>query len=268
MTSEINSFSRINNQLSGSKNSLFKKLSSGKNIAKASDNPAGLAIANNLASEVSLSSQAKRNISYGSSVLAVAEGSLSILDDIGTRMAELAASSANGVLSDEQRKSLDNEFQQLKSEANRIVETTQFNGLSILKDTTISIQSGTDGSANSSLNLGQSGVSSAISSLSNLNLTNSENSKVAIDTIKDALAGFSSARGLIGSLDSRLSYASNNLDSVIENSEAARSRIEDLDYAQAMAEQSSLDIRQQMNVALMAQSSKLERSNMLGLLSS
>ncbi|MCX7952925.1 MAG: hypothetical protein N2654_04785, partial [Deltaproteobacteria bacterium] len=95
---------------------VFEKLSSGQRINKASDDAAGLAIADSLRADQRLASVAIRNANDGVSVVAIADGALSQISSILTRMAELAEQSANGVFSNDQRSALQNEFVALGSE--------------------------------------------------------------------------------------------------------------------------------------------------------
>ena len=108
------------------------KLSSGKRINKAADDAAGLAISEKLKSEINALTQASRNSYDGISMVQTAEGAISRTQEIGQRMKELAVQSANGIYSDDDRKILNKEFNQLKDEMDRIAGSTQFNGTNIL----------------------------------------------------------------------------------------------------------------------------------------
>lgn len=115
-----------------------ERLSSGLRINRASDDAAGLAIAENLNANRRISTVAMRNVSDGQSLLSIADGALAQQTSIITRMQELAAQSANGTFSTAQRSSLDKEFQAIKAEFFRISQTTMFNGLSLLEGTGLS----------------------------------------------------------------------------------------------------------------------------------
>lgn len=114
-----------------------ERLSSGLRINRASDDSAGLAIAEGLNANRRIASVAMRNIGDGQSLLSIADGALSQQTSIITRMQELASQSANGTFSTSQRSSLDKEFQAIKAEFFRISQTTMFNGLSLLDGTSL-----------------------------------------------------------------------------------------------------------------------------------
>ena len=105
--------------------STYSKLSSGMRINKASDDAAGLAIADSLKADQKIASVAIRNANDGISSIAIADGALSQVSDVLTRLAELAEQSANGVYSTDQRSALQNEFSALGSEIQRIALTTE-----------------------------------------------------------------------------------------------------------------------------------------------
>ena len=123
---------------------VYERLSSGQRINKASDDAAGLALTSSLEADVRIFAQAIRNGSDAISVLNIAEGAVRELSNIVTRISELAEQSANGVYSNTQRTNLNNEADALREEYNRIVATTEFNGLSLLdgSNTSIRIQLG------------------------------------------------------------------------------------------------------------------------------
>lgn len=109
-----------------------ERLSSGNRINSAKDDAAGLAIGNRMSSQVRGLDQAIRNANDGVSLIQTAEGALQESTNILQRMRELSVQSANGIYSDADRNTLNAEVQQLKSELNRIAETTSFNGRALL----------------------------------------------------------------------------------------------------------------------------------------
>jgi flagellin len=109
-----------------------ERLSSGQRINRASDDAAGLAIADALKSDARLTTVAQRNINDGISALNIIDSALESQTGILTRMLELAEQSANGVYGEEQRASLNIEYQALIKEYGRIGDVTKFNGLNLL----------------------------------------------------------------------------------------------------------------------------------------
>ncbi len=129
--------------------SVFERLSSGQRINRASDDAAGLAIAESLSADRRIYAQGVRNISDGISVLSIADSALEELSKVVTRLQELATQSSNGSFSNEQRKALDEEAQSLGDEYLRIVQSTEFNGKKILNGDlgTLQIQAGSGNNA-------------------------------------------------------------------------------------------------------------------------
>ena len=110
----------------------MEKLSSGLRINRAGDDAAGLAISEKMRSQIRGLNQASRNAQDGISMIQTAEGALSETQAIGQRMRELAVQSANGTYTDEDRTLIDQEFNQLKSEIDRIATDTDFSGSKVL----------------------------------------------------------------------------------------------------------------------------------------
>ena len=126
-----NSLTKVNRESQES----FSKLSSGQRITKASDDAAGLAISEKLKAEIRSSQQATRNANDGISMIQVAEGGLNETSNILTRLRELAIQSASDTLGDAERSMTNLEYQQLKSEMDRISKVTEFNGKKLLDGT-------------------------------------------------------------------------------------------------------------------------------------
>lgn len=142
---------RMLGEASSSLSTVFQRLSSGQRINQASDDAAGLAIADSLRADSRIFSVAIRNISDGISAFTIADGALSQQGGIITRMRELAQQSANGTFSYSQRASLQDEFEALSSEYFRITESTTFNGRKLLdgSNSSLSIEVGGTGAGRS-----------------------------------------------------------------------------------------------------------------------
>ena len=112
------------------------KLSSGLRINNAGDDAAGMAVRELIRADVATLRQGSRNARDAISMLQSAEGGLSVSDDILVRMKELAEQAATESYSSDQREIMDQEFQQLINEVDRIANNTSFNGLKLLDNTT------------------------------------------------------------------------------------------------------------------------------------
>lgn len=248
----------------------FTRLSSGLRINQASDDAAGLAIANQLRADSRIASVAIRNANDGVSIIAIADGALSQASDILTRMAELAEQSANGVFSNTQRSALANEFVLLSSEIDRISRTTEYNGLQILSGgAEVSFQIGFDGSDDSRISysgvqgtlesIGLASVAGAgisFSIIANTEADSVASSRLALDAVTDAISSVSRSRGILGSSESRLITSISNLQVARENFQAAESRIRDVDVASEAAELARLQILQQAGASVLSQANQ------------
>lgn len=253
-------------QASGSLQKSLTSLASGKRINSASSDPAGLAIAMELASTVSLSNQASRNVSDAVSASAIADGAASQLTDLGGRMAELATQAANGTLSNDQRSVINNEFQALSQEAQRIVETTQFNGINLLKGDSVSVQAGTNSSAASTISMPGIDGKGMVAGLASLSIATQGGARAAIDSVSSLIGSISAGRGEQGAVQRRLDSATQSLSDKSINASAARSRIEDADVAAESANVTASSTRQQVAATLLNryQSSSVESSIVSG----
>jgi len=243
-----------------------ERLSSGKRINRAADDAAGLAIAEALASQATVFRQASNNASYGKSVVEITDSALGQVSAIGTRLQELSAQSANGTLSDTQRSALNDEYQALTAEADRIAATTSFNGVNVFSGQSTSFQVGTDSSADSQINLEGSNLSSLLSSVKTQDISTQAGALTALDTTKSFVSNVSTQRGALGAASARLEVATNNIGVAIENIRSAESRIRDLDVASETANRTAANIRANSATSVIAQTKNLDAQRILKLL--
>lgn len=259
---------KIGSALSSAQNDLHKsleRLGSGKRINRASDDAAGLAIADALKSDAVVLKQANRNIDDAQSLSAIADGALSQVSDISIRQQELSVQAANGTLNDSQRGALNEEYQQLGQEVQRIADTTQFNGKNVFSGSS-TIQAGTDSSADSQLSVDPGQLSSLAAGALSQSIGSIDSARSAIDSVSSFTSSISAARGDIGAQQARLDTASANNSSTIVNVQGAESRIRDADVADEVAKSVSAKIKSQNGAALYAQASKVDSNRVLDLL--
>ena len=131
----LNSFRQLNTNYNALAKNL-EKLASGYRINRAGDDAAGLAISEKMRAQIKGLETAAKNAQDGISLIQTAEGALTEVHAMLNRMVELATQSANGIYDDQvDRKALDDEFQALKSEIDRISQATNFNGKNLLDGT-------------------------------------------------------------------------------------------------------------------------------------
>lgn len=123
-----NSLTRADNKLADS----LARLSSGLKVVNAKDNPSGLAMGKRMNAQIEGISVANQNAGDGISIIEVADGTMSEMHEMLQRMNELAVKAANGTLTEDDRKLVNDEIQELKDEIQRVAGETQFNGQNIL----------------------------------------------------------------------------------------------------------------------------------------
>jgi len=236
----------------------FAKLSSGQRITKAADDAAGLAISEKLKAEIRSAQQANRNVNDGVSLVQVAEGGLNETSNILVRMRELAIQSASDTVGDSERGMANLEYQQLKSEMDRISQVTEFNGKKLLNGSgdKIDFQVGTGADEfKDRISLDTSVINSGIDAMGveGVDVSTKEGAQGSLGALDSAIEKISGQRAVLGSLQNRLTSTSNNLQVYTENMSAANSRIRDVDYAEESAKQARNQILTSAGTSVLAQ---------------
>jgi flagellin len=249
----------VTEKLSGN----FRRLSTGLRISSASDDAAGLAISERLRSQIRSLDQAKRNANDGISLVQTAEGALNEVSSILTRLRELAIQSSNGSVSNADKETLDEEFQSLVGEINRIGRSTEFSGIKLLDGTssTVTFQVGfgtTSGIDTISVSL--SAALSTTLALNSLDIGSGGATTTAITNIDTAINTVSGLRGSLGAVQNRLNSTINNLAITVENLSSAESRIRDVDVAYETAQLTRNSILQQASISVLSQANALPQS--------
>jgi len=232
----------------------MEKLSSGLRINRAGDDAAGLAISENLKSDIRALNQASRNAADGISLVQTGEGALDEVSSILQRMKELAEQSMNGTLTDTDRGYLDSEYTALSSEIDRIAAGTEFNGVSLLSGgLDVDIQVGIGTTANDQVGVALSTNMNAAGIGISSDIGDASAAGTAMDEIDDAITSVVTARGTFGAIQNRLETSIRNINMTSENLSAANSRIRDVDVAQETSTMTSYQILQQAGVSMLAQ---------------
>lgn len=241
----------------------LERLSSGSRINKAADDAAGLAISENLRALIRGYRQANRNANDGISLVQVAEGSLNEVSNMIIRLRELAVQASSDTIGDTERKFLDVEYQQLKSEVQRITDSTSFNGYDLLNGTggVIDIQVGVQN--NPFLDRISFNASAANATLESLGLVaetvaTKETAQNSLNVVDNALTSVNAIRANFGALQNRLQSTSQNLLVAEENYSAANSRIRDTDVATETAEMTRNNILLQAGISVLQQANNAQ----------
>lgn len=262
----LNSQRSLNRSASSMATSL-ERLSSGLRINRAKDDAAGLAIVERFTSQIRGLDQAVRNANDGISLLQTAEGALNELSNNLQRMRELAVQAANGTYNLTDREALDEEYQALETEVQRIIASTEFNDNSLLDSAaTYTLQVGYKDSTNDQIDVATVNVS-ALSGVKSIGgtISTAASAQDMMTAIDLALTKVSEQRASFGALQNRLESTVRNMENVIENQTAARSRIQDADFAKETANLTRTQILQQAGIAMLSQANAMPQS-VLGLL--
>ena len=256
-------------------NSAMERLSTGKRINSAADDAAGLAISARMTSQIRGLETGVKNAGDAISMINTADGALVEVTNMLQRMRELALQASNGTTTSADRSYLSSEYANLLSEIDRIAENTQWNGSTILNQittasSTFKYQVGANGGQTVAVNFGNmtdtvSGVFTEIKASHNVITSTTTASAIsqgasAVVAIDTAITAVNSQRATFGAAMNQLTYAIDNLANVKVNSEAARSRIEDTDYAVETSELARTQIIHQAGVAMLAQANAVATS--------
>lgn len=259
------------NNLTKSQNSLgtaIERLSSGLRINSAKDDAAGQAIANRMTAQVRGMTQAARNANDGISLAQTAEGNLNEINSNLQRIRELAVQAANDSNQASDRTSIDTEIQQRLSEINRIATSASFNGQKLLDgsigSTGLNFQVGANNvTAEDVINIGSESLISASAtalSINSISVSNHSSAHSAIAAIDAALTMVDTARSNLGAIQNRFQSTIANLNNTINNLSAARSRIEDADYAVEVSNMTRAQILQQAGTSVLAQANQVPQT--------
>jgi flagellin len=254
-------------------NKSFVRLSSGQRITKASDDAAGLAVAESLRVNTRIAAVALRNANDGISAVSIADNALGQISSILQRQSELATQAANGTFSTTQRSVIAAEFENLASEVERIATVTAFNGVQLISGTgQVTLQVGLDTTSVSqltiqnaagtlqALGLAATGSSALTYSLSGTSTPFSQSAaREALAAVTAAIDTLSSRRGTLGVLETRLNTTINSLAVQRENQSAAETRIRDLDVAEEAATLTRQTILQQVGASVYGQANQSPR---------
>lgn len=250
----------------------MERLSTGKRIASAKDDAAGLAIATSMTSQVRGMNQAIRNSNDGISLAQTAEGSLNEVTNMLQRVRELAVQSASGTYQDStDRAYMQTEVDELTSQIDQVITNSTFNGVKLFDGSTTAVTIQTGANSADSVDLVMADLTSLAASggtAGSYDVSTSTAANGLLDPttgIDVEINAISSARASLGAGQNRLETVVNNLTSNVANLSDARSRIEDTDYSAETTAMSKAQILSQASTAMIAQANQSQQ-NVLSLL--
>jgi len=285
INTNVSSLNAQRNLMNSSKSldTSYTRLASGLRINSAKDDAAGLQISNRLTSQINGLDQGNRNANDGISLAQTAEGAMDEVTGMLQRIRTLAQQSANGSNSDDDRKALQKEVDQLGAEIDRISKDTTFAGNSLLATDSkeFAFQVGANANQKISFTLNNMNIDGIASKAGKYDDNGDgtpdtdvsdvfKSSGITITSAADAQKVLAAADAMIGVVDSKraeLGAVQNRLDSTIrnqanisENVSAARSRIRDADFATETANMTKQNILQQAASSILAQANQRPQS--------
>lgn len=233
----LNNLNRTDSRL----REVLERLSSGQRVNRARDDAAALAISESMRADIRVFDQAIRNASDAVSLVQTAEGGLDETTGLLARMDELAMEAGGVALNDEQRQLLDQEFQQLKAEVDRISAGTEFNGQKLLSGEfvgkTVQIAGGSGTEAAVTIDIqsnpatGDNSFSATGLGVAGASVTTQANATAARQSLQTAREEVLGSRSQLGGLQSRFESIVASIRTARENTIASESQIRDADVA-------------------------------------
>lgn len=253
------------NESQNALNTSLQRLSSGLRINSAKDDAAGLFVAGQLTRDIRGINQAVRNAGDGISLGQIAEGALGEIANNLQRIREIAVQASNDTVGNSDGLQL--EVNQLTQEISRIIATTNFNGVDLLSGGgSVNFQVGASGAANNQISISLDNLTSINAFAANLTATGTIDvsttaaASAALSDLSDDIDTVNGARATYGAIQNRFEAVISNLQNYAENLTAARSRIEDADFAAETANLTRAQILQQAGVSILAQANTLPQA--------
>ncbi len=224
----------------------YQQLSSGKKINSAADNAAGLAIAQKMLTQSNGYDMGTRNAATSQDMVNVADGSLSTISDSLQRIRELSIQASNtAIYGEDDLNSIQEEIDQLKQSISDAGKNTQFNGRNLLDGSMGSshVASSPDGSG---MNINMPNAVLESLGIADFDVTK----EFDISTIDSAIEKVSSARSGLGAAYNRLGHTINYNAYASFNITASRSRLEDLDYGEAVSDMKKNNLLQEYRLMM------------------
>ncbi|CAM3138294.1 flagellin domain-containing protein [Ectopseudomonas mendocina] len=241
-----------------------QRLGTGLRINSAADDAAGLQIATRLNAQSRGMDVAMRNTGDSISLLQTAEGAFSEMTDIMQRMKDLATQAANDTNSDDDRTSLKAEYDELGNELTNIISNTKYAGEALFAaggklTAAMTFQIGSSSaetlSFNATANL--TAVTGAITTIKTETLDDATNAGSAMDELETALDAVGTLRSQLGANINRLNHTANNLANMKDNTDMAKGRIMDADFAKESANMTKNSMLMQSGISMLKQAGQM-----------
>ena len=238
-------------------NSTVQRLATGNRIVRASDDPAGLAISDQMNATIRSLAQAQRNAQDGVSLIQVFEGGTSEVSNMLMRIRELSIQASSDTVGTRERAMLNLEVQELKSEITRVAKTTSFMGRELLggEHVRLEFQVGVNNDPEKDrvvFDPGKTNLTAEGLGLDDIDVSEKEDSQQGLEILDNAIIQVNELRARIGSTQNRMQTTINSQGIYTETLSTARSRIRDSDVALETSNLTRETIMRQAGVAVLS----------------
>ncbi len=243
-------------------NKSMAQLSTGSRITKAGDDAAGLAISENLKAQIRSFGQAARNANDGISMIQTAEQGMGEVSNIVTRLRELGIQASSDTIGETERGFIQKEVDSMKSEIQRVAESTSFGSRKLLDGTggVYDIHIGTGANEKTdwiAYDAAVSNVQTDNLGIADLDFSSKEGARSGLAALDTAQSNVNGSRATLGALQNRLTSTIDVIGTMNENMSAANSRIRDTDIAATSSELARNNVLLQGTVATLSQANQL-----------
>ena len=248
---------------------ILERLSTAQRINRASDDAAGLAVSEQLRTNIRGFKMASQNVQDAMAALNIADGASTEISDMLQRQRELAIQSRNSTLTDTDRQSLDAEYQALSQEIERIAQGSEYNRQNTANGTGLGsgsavVQAGAD--AGDQMNLPQIDFTATASGVAGTSIATAADAATAFTSIENALQSLNQQRSTVGATINRFTSAVDNLSVAMVNTQAAESVLRDQDMAQGMTELIRQQLLQEGGLSAFQRFNDISRNYIMGIL--
>ena len=240
------------------------RLSSGKRITRAADDAAGLAISGRMESQIRGLNMSVRNIKDGQSLVDTSEGAMQEISSILQRMRELAVQASGGTTSNADMDFLNLEVKQLVKEIDAISSNTKFNDTTLLTGAAFVFYADIDINGSTVTAIASDMTASAIAvSIKAVSIGAGKTQaklSLVISAIDNAISTVALKRATMGAVSNRFDHIVDNISNVIANTESAKSRILDADFAVETTQLTRNTVLQQAATSMVAQANAQKNS--------
>lgn len=241
------------NQAQNNLSTTLNRLATGSRVNSAKDDAAGLAIAEGMTARIKGLNKGADNGNHGISLIQTAESGMKQVLSLLQRMREISVQASTATYKTSDLENLDTEFQSLKNEIDRVVNVSDFNGTAVLSGGTVSVQVGSQNTANDRLTVTLTQSDTTTLGINANDITSNGNAQTSITNLDTAITSITTGLAQLGANQSNLEAAISANEDRVVNLISARSRIMDTDFAAESSNLAKYQILQQTGAAMLSQ---------------